>query len=346
MRRPMLPVGRPAPQPRRPGRYAQRPVLRRVTGPRSMRAPALRGPLGVMYSRRRCAAEQRPAMVAQAPQMSTESSPTSVHLPGVDRLVAMHQRHIAGEHAAECLLPCFAGLLPPRHLCDLPGRSIGQTQAATFDDVQEAADLGLVHFPLPQAIRRKWQQLADHQLRHPHLSDLWPVDLRSNAVTNTRDEVLFGRLEGHLGPDRTILAGQGTHYSGEERGVCNRVHDGGSCWEHPVLHPQMRTVTADVIDRPIPAIDGAVVQPELVKARHAAAVEYRNGVLVGADRQQCRKVARVLLEEVEDRGDPALAEPHSGTYALSLQLFTPCVGALLKERDARLSHQLLAKKEG
>src|SRR4029453_13284105 len=119
--------------------------------------------------------------VALAARTPTESSLASVHLPGVNRFVAVHPRHIPSKHAAQSLLPRFAGLLPPPPLCHLPGCPIRQAQTSAFDDVQKAADLGLVDFPLPKAIRRQWQQLADNQFSHMHLSDLRPVDLSIDA---------------------------------------------------------------------------------------------------------------------------------------------------------------------
>jgi hypothetical protein len=56
------------------------------------------------------------------------------------------------------------------------------------------------------------------------------------------------------------------------------------------------------------------------------------------------EVADVLFEQVEDRGDPALAEPHPRPHALRLQFFAARVGGLLEERNARLSPELLAQQ--
>ena len=63
------------------------------------------------------------------------------------------------------------------------------------------------------------------------------------------------------------------------------------------------------------------------------------------DRQQRREVAHVLLELVEDRGDPPLAEPHPRADALRLEFLGTGVGGLLEQRDARLAPQLLAEQE-
>ena len=106
----------------------------------------------------------------------------------------------------------------------------------------------------------------------------------------------------------------------------------------------MRAVAADVVDGSVPAVNSAVVKPEFVQLRYPG-VEYRNRILVGADRQQRGKVPGVLLEEVEDRGDPPLAEPHSRPHALGFQLLTASVGALLEERDAGLRDEMLPEEE-
>ena len=79
--------------------------------------------------------------------------------------------------------------------------------------------------------------------------------------------------------------------------------------------------------------------------RHAPALEHPHRVLVVGDRQQRREVADVLLEQVEDRGDPALAEPHPGPDALGLELLAAGVGGLLEQRDPGLAPQLLAEQE-
>ena len=84
---------------------------------------------------------------------------------------------------------------------------------------------------------------------------------------------------------------------------------------------------------------------QLGQRRGVAAVEHLGRVLVVDDRQQRREVAHVLLELVEDRGDPALAEPDPRPHALRLQLLRAGVGGLLEQRDARLAPQLLAVQE-
>ena len=84
-------------------------------------------------------------------------------------------------------------------------------------------------------------------------------------------------------------------------------------------------------------------------ARPSCGVSPRSSVSTGscvvAHRQQRREEAHVLLEEVEDRGDPALAEPHARAHALGLQLLRARVGGLLEQRDPRLPPQLAAEEE-
>ena len=87
------------------------------------------------------------------------------------------------------------------------------------------------------------------------------------------------------------------------------------------------------------------MQAHLGQLRAGAAVEHGERVLVLADRQQGREVPQVLLEQVEHRGDPALAEPHPGPHALFLQLVRPGVGGLLEQRDPRLVPKLPAEQE-
>ena len=119
----------------------------------------------------------------------------------------------------------------------------------------------------------------------------------------------------------------------------------GPAGQHAVLDPQMGLVAHDVVDRAVPAIDRAVVETQLGEPGRVAALERLQRILVVADRQERREVADVLLEQVEDRGDPALAEPHPGAYALDLELLRTGVGGLLEQRDTGLPPQLLAAEE-
>ena len=87
------------------------------------------------------------------------------------------------------------------------------------------------------------------------------------------------------------------------------------------------------------------MQAHLGKLRAGAPVKLRERVLVLADRQQGGEVPDVLLEEVEHRGDPAIAEPHPRPHPLLLQLHRPGVRGLLEQRDPGLLPQPPAEQE-
>src|SRR3954447_15845896 len=108
----------------------------------------------------------------------------------------------------------------------------------------------------------------------------------------------------------------------------------------------MRLSAYNVIDRAVPAVDRAVVQAQFAEPRDVPALERLPRVFGVAQRQQRTEVPRVLLEQVEDRRDPALAEPHARPHSLRLQLLRAGVGGLLEEPDTGLAPQLLAVEEG
>ncbi|GAA4292680.1 hypothetical protein GCM10023178_65480 [Actinomadura luteofluorescens] len=87
------------------------------------------------------------------------------------------------------------------------------------------------------------------------------------------------------------------------------------------------------------------MEGKLAELGDAALVEHLAGVLVVAQRQQRREVPGVLLEEVEDGGDPAFAEPHPGPDALRLQLVRAGVGGLLEQGDAGLVPEPVPEQE-
>ena len=88
-----------------------------------------------------------------------------------------------------------------------------------------------------------------------------------------------------------------------------------------------------VVHRAVPPVDRAVVQAQLRQLRGAPGGQFGQRILVGQFGQQRREVADVLLEQVEDRGDPALAEPDPRPHALGLQLVR--VGCRWPGRTAR-----------
>ena len=77
----------------------------------------------------------------------------------------------------------------------------------------------------------------------------------------------------------------------------------------------------------------------------APAVEDRDGVFVLADGQQRGEVPEVLLEQVEHRGDPPLAEPDPWPHPLFLELVRPGVRRLLEQGEPGLVPQLPAEQE-
>ena len=78
----------------------------------------------------------------------------------------------------------------------------------------------------------------------------------------------------------------------------------------------------------------------------AARLEHRDRVLVVGDRQQRREVADVLLEQVEDRGDPALAEPHPRPHPCALSSSLRVSAGLLEQRDRVSRHSSLPSGYG
>ncbi len=157
-------------------------------------------------------------------------------------------------------------------------------------------------------------------------------------------EVLLGRAERHLRPQRPIALGERPHQPEVERRVGDDVDDRRTGGEHAVLDAEVGPPTCDVVDRAVPAVDGAVVEPQLGQVRRPSGFEDGQRVLVGGDRQQRREVADVLLEQVEDRRDPTLPEPHPGPHSLRLQLLAAGVGRLLEQRDPGLAPELLAEE--
>ena len=128
--------------------------------------------------------------------------------------------------------------------------------------------------------------------------------------------------------------------------VGQHVDDGRPGRQHPVLDPQVRACRR----RCRRSAGSSGRRCRCAAAAPAAAgaspgLEHRHRVLVGGLRQQRREVADVLLEQVEDRGDPALAEEHPRPHALVLQLDRAGVGGLQEQLDPGLGPQPLAEEE-
>ena len=129
-------------------------------------------------------------------------------------------------------------------------------------------------------------------------------------------EVVGRRLERHLRPDRPLGLGERADEAAVEGGVGHDVGD-------------RRTV----------------VQRQLGELRRLPVVQRRRGILVVDQRQQRGEIPQVLLEQVEHRRDPALAEPHPGPDPLDLELVRPGVGRLLEQGEPGLPPQFPPEQE-
>ena len=237
------------------------------------------------------------------------------------------------------------GGLERLHRPGLPLRTVDAGLAPALDDAEEPLADGIRDTPLAQPLVGQRQQVAQHQLVGRQLAETGPVQPRVDAVAGGPPEVLLARGEAHLGPDRAVLVGQHPDGAVVEGGVGEDVDDGRAGRQHAVLDAQVRGAADDVVDRPVPPVDGAVVQPQLGQLRGDAGLEGRHRVLVAGLGEQRREVADVLLEQVEDRGDPPLAEEDPGPHALVLQLDRAGVGGLREQLDPGLGVQPLAEEE-
>ena len=192
------------------------------------------------------------------------------------------------------------------------------------------------------------QQPPQHELGDRHLADARPVDARVDPVARAGVEVLLGGRERHLRPDRAVLLDQHPDQPVVEGGVGEDVDDGRAGGQHAVLHAQVRAAADDVVDGPVPAVDRcrcAAAAPAGAGCRRRSSTS--TGSSSSHDRQQRREVADVLLEEVEDRGDPALAEPHARAHALGACSSSERVSVACSNSAMRVSrHSSLPKKNG
>ena len=228
----------------------------------------------------------------------------------------------------------------------LPDRAVLAGEAALLDDAQQpVADVRRDTEPV-QSLVRLGQQPVQHQLGHRHIAQPRPVQRRVDPLAGRAVEVLLRGAERQLRPYRTIRLGQLPGQSEVERRVGEHVLYGGPGRHDPVLHPQVRPAVHHVVHRPVPPVDSAVVQAQLAEPGDLPGAQRLHRVLVLADWQQRREVPDVFLEQVEDRGDPALPEPDPRAYSLSFELVRPGVGGLLEQRDAGLRPQLATEEIG
>src|SRR5262249_5378093 len=203
-------------------------------------------------------------------------------------------------------------------------------EAAPLDDAEQPVAFVGVGTPLAQPLDGQREQAAEYQLGHGYGAEAGPVDLRLDAVPGAAVEVLLGGVERHLCPHWTVGLGERAYEAEVEGGVGEYVDHGRAGREYPVFDAYVRGATDDRVHRAVPPVHGAVVQGQLGQGRCLSPVEDLGRVLVLDDRQQGGEVSYVLLEQVEDRGDPALAEPHPRAYPLCFELFRPGVGGLFE----------------
>ena len=149
-----------------------------------------------------------------------------------------------------------------------------------LDDAQVAVADGGRHAPALEPLVRERQQPPQHELVDGDLADPRPVEVGVEAEAGALAEVLLRRREGHLRPDRAFVLGQHAQGAVVEGGVREHVDHGRPRGQHAVLDAHVRLAVDDVVDRPVPAVDGAVVQPQLLQPRGPARLELGDRVLV------------------------------------------------------------------
>ena len=266
-------------------------------------------------------------------------------LPGVHRLARVDGGAIAAGHLRERLLAGAAAQLERGDGVDLPAGAVAARAGALGEDLLVAGDHLRVGAERAQPLHRLRDQMLLEEVRDPHPAHLRPAHPRLQAPARALLEGLVGLLEAHPRPQRPPLVHQRADDAVEERGVRGHVRGGRAGRQQTVLQPQVGHVRAGVVDRPVPAPHGAVVEHQLVQA---------GGVALGQQRllrhlprlgDQRREQAHVLLEEVEHRGDPALPEPHPRPHSLRRVLGRARVQGLHEGGDAGLVPQPPAQQE-
>ena len=97
------------------------------------------------------------------------------------------------------------------------------------------------------------QHTAEYELGRWSLAEARPVELCVHAVARCPMQVLGCGRERHLGPDRALSLGQGTHEPVEERRVGHDVRDRWAGRENPVLYPEERVMARTSLTNLVPA---------------------------------------------------------------------------------------------
>src|SRR6266516_4387429 len=154
------------------------------------------------------------------------------------------------------------GALP--HGAGLPGGCPGG------DHFEQPVGLGRGHAGLEQPLPRGRHQLG-HELgsgQRPYLIPVpgWPAQLGCQAVLGGTVETMIGALERQRVSPLLVLRRQPQGQPDQEGGIGEHVNDGGAGGQGPQRDPQM-PAQCRVVDGPVPAPHGALVQPELVQRR-------------------------------------------------------------------------------
>ena len=126
------------------------------------------------------------------------------------------------------------------------------------------------HAGLEQPLPCRRHQFG-HELgggKRPHLISVpgWPAQLGGQAVLGGAVETVIGTLERQCVGPLLVLPGQPQGQPDQESGVGQHVNHGGAGGQGPHLDPQM-PARRWVVDGPVPAPHGALVQPELIQRR-------------------------------------------------------------------------------
>ena len=218
------------------------------------------------------ARRRRPAAPARSRRRRTRATPRppaaparQSERPGVHGLVRVHQLAVAHGHLAQRVAAVelrrrrrAGGTSPPA----TRRRCVSFRQRCSMMPSSRSRSAGR-DAPALEALVGHREQPAQHQLGDRDLADARPVHARLDPVARARVEVLLRRRERHLRPDRPVLVDQRAQQPVVEGRVGEDVGDRRAGRQHAVLHAQVRAPAHDVVDRPVPAVDRAVVQPQL-----------------------------------------------------------------------------------
>ena len=105
-------------------------------------------------------------------------------------------------------------------------------------------------------------------------------------------------------------------------------------------------VLGRAVDGAIPAVDGAVVQPQRLELRDAARVQLREGILLDVGAHQRAEAGDVLLVQIDDAPlQPLAAEGDARDRVAQVVAGGADVAGLFEEGDARLGPEAAAEED-